>query len=63
MNETERSVLRLYGDGMTIKEISNQLGISAGMARQYLRVNGVRKKKEERLFVYEPSVWHCIEPD
>ena len=46
MNTTERTVLRLYGDGMTVREISNQIGISEGMARQYLRVNGVRKKQD-----------------
>ena len=45
MNETERTVLRLYGDGMTVKEISLQIRISENMVRQYLRVNGVRKKK------------------
>lgn len=46
MNETERTVLRLYGDGMTVKEISLQIRISENMVRQYLRVNGVRKKKD-----------------
>ena len=46
MNETERTVLRLYGDGMTAKEISLQIRISENMVRQYLRVNGVRKKKD-----------------
>lgn len=45
MNETERSVMRLYGDGATVREISNQIGISAGMVRQYLRANGVKKRK------------------
>ena len=46
MNETERTVLRLYGDGMTVKEISLQIRVSENMVRQYLRVNGVRKKKD-----------------
>ena len=46
MNETERTVLRLYGDGMTVKEISLRIRISENMVRQYLRVNGVRKKKD-----------------
>ena len=46
MNETERNVMRLHGDGMTVKEVSNQIGISAGMVRQYLRTNGVRKKQD-----------------
>lgn len=46
MNETERTVLRSYGDGMTVREISNQIGISTGMVRQYLRTNGVRKKQD-----------------
>lgn len=45
MNKTERNVMRLYGDGMTVKEVSNQIGISTGMVRQYLRANGVRKNK------------------
>ena len=46
MNKTERNVMRLYGDGMTVKEVSNQIGISTGMVRQYLRANGVRKKQD-----------------
>ena len=46
MNETERTVLRSYGDGMTVREISNQIGISENTVRQYLRTNGVRKKKD-----------------
>ena len=54
MNATERTVLRLYGDGMTVREISNQIGISEGMARQYLRVNGVRKK-QDCLFISRQS--------
>ena len=45
MNETERNVMRLYGDGMTVKEVSNQIGISVSMVRQYLRANGVRKRQ------------------
>ena len=45
MNETERSVMRLYGDGATVREISNQIGISAGMVRQYLRANGVKRER------------------
>ena len=45
MNETERNVMRLYGDGATVREISNQIGISAGMVRQHLRVNEVKKRK------------------
>lgn len=44
MNKTERNVMRLYGDGMTVKEVSNQIGISTGMVRQYLRAKGVKKK-------------------
>ena len=56
MNETERTVLRLYGDGMTVKEISLQIRVSENMVRQYLRVNGVRKKK--RLSVRKPPVRH-----
>lgn len=54
MNATERTVLRLYGDGMTVREISNQIGIREGMARQYLRVNGVRKK-QDCLFISRQS--------
>ena len=46
MNATERTVLRLYGDGMTVKEISKQIGIVEQLVYQYLRINGVRKKKD-----------------
>lgn len=54
MNETERTVLRSYGDGMTVREISNQIGISTGMVRQYLRTNGVRKSKIVFLLAASP---------
>ena len=46
MNETERSVLGLYGDGRTVKEISNQIGIGEQLVYQYLRINGVNQRKQ-----------------
>lgn len=46
MNATERTVLRLYGDGMTVKEISKQIGIVEQMVYQYLRINGVNQRKQ-----------------
>lgn len=56
MNETERSVMRLYGDGATVREISNQIGISAGMVRQYLRANGVKKRKNCLLLAAQSGI-------
>lgn len=56
MNETERNVMRLYGDGATVREISNQIGISAGMVRQYLRANGVKKRKNCLLLAAQSGI-------
>lgn len=48
--------MRLYGDGATVREISNQIGISAGMVRQYLRANGVKKRKNCLLLAAQSGI-------
>ena len=46
MNETERTVLRLYGDGMSVQDISERIGISQQQVYQYLRLNGITQRKQ-----------------
>ena len=46
MNNTEKKVIGLYGDGMAVKDISERLEISDKTVYHYLHINGINQRKQ-----------------